>query len=68
MNTNWSATTFDQDLVKDDYKLAVPLTLLYLTHPAVAFIGKYLDSVCCYRLFVALSHVINIIRLILSTD
>lgn len=41
MNTNWKATDYARKLVKDDYKLAVPLTLLYLTPPAVAFIGTY---------------------------
>ena len=40
MNTDWPATDYARELVKDDYKLAVPLTLLYLTPPAVAFIGK----------------------------
>jgi len=39
MNTDWPATEYAQKLIKDDYKLAVPLTLLYLTPPAVAFIG-----------------------------
>lgn len=39
MNTNWEKTDYNQCLRKADYKLAVPLTLLYLTHPAVAFIG-----------------------------
>ncbi|XP_063688672.1 high-affinity choline transporter 1-like [Bolinopsis microptera] len=39
MNTDWPNTEYAQKLVKDDYKLAVPLTLLYLTPPAVAFIG-----------------------------
>ena len=40
MNTDWPATDYGQELIKADYKLAVPLTLLYLTPPAVAFIGK----------------------------
>ena len=40
MNTDWPATDYGQELIKADYKLAVPLTLLYLTPPAVAFIGR----------------------------
>jgi len=39
MNTDWPATDYAQKLIKEDYKLAVPLSLLYLTPPAVAFIG-----------------------------
>lgn len=39
MNTDWPATEYAQPLIKENYKLAVPLTLLYLTPPAVAFIG-----------------------------
>lgn len=39
MNTDWPGTDFGEKLVPKDYKLAVPLTLLYLTPPAVAFIG-----------------------------
>lgn len=40
MNTDWPATDYAQKLIKEDYKLAVPLSLLYLTPPAVAFIGE----------------------------
>lgn len=39
MNTDWPGTEYGRQLIKADYKLAVPLTLLYLTPPAVAFIG-----------------------------
>jgi len=39
VNTDWEQTKINQRLGKADYKLAVPLCLLYLTHPAVAFIG-----------------------------
>ena len=40
MNTDWPGTDYGKYLIKEDYKLAVPLTLLYLTPPAVAFIGE----------------------------
>ena len=39
MNTDWPATEYAMKLTDTNYKLAVPLTLLYLTPPAVAFIG-----------------------------
>ncbi|XP_063683471.1 high affinity choline transporter 1-like [Bolinopsis microptera] len=39
MNTDWPGTDYGENLIPEDYKLAVPLTLLYLTPPAVAFIG-----------------------------
>lgn len=39
INTDWLRTDIAARLGKADYKLAVPLCLLYLTHPAVAFIG-----------------------------
>ena len=39
MNTDWPGTDYGEKLIPEDYKLAVPLTLLYLTPPAVAFIG-----------------------------
>ncbi|KAL5256862.1 hypothetical protein ACHWQZ_G011954 [Mnemiopsis leidyi] len=39
MNTDWPSSSYNQALLPDDYKLAVPLTLLHLTPPAVAFIG-----------------------------
>ena len=39
MNTDWPGTDYGERLIPEDYKLAVPLTLLYLTPPAVAFIG-----------------------------
>ena len=54
MNTDWPATDYAQKLVKDDYKLAVPLTLLYLTPPAVAFIGKVLSQ--CSQIIVSGSN------------
>jgi len=39
INTDWMKTELEARLGYADYKLAVPLCLLYLTHPAVAFIG-----------------------------
>ena len=39
LNTDWANTGYGKELTSETYKLAVPLTLNYLCHPAVTFIG-----------------------------